>query len=510
MSTVREASSRNLLAQALALQAHRNDADGARTNIFQVIKHEQHERNIQMLRRSRPSMHSFRERLQSKSSHNDAVRIRVGFKIQTVLHIDIVNLVFFVRFKLFAEWNDPYLLDADPKTVDWGDKGIFDPQLMIANAVELKVVDSRTRLTGPEAGLVKCTQQYQGTLSMSETSFGKFPFDFQDMRIQVRSRKYAGKNLKLIPWADCSVVEHHPKEEWLLQGLRTEVYLTHPDLSSTHKVYSALHICLMFQRDPSWYMRNCVITMSLIWAASWIILHYPWSTYDALGYRMETGVALVLACVATRFTVAEHLPKVSAVTLCESHMQNCFYGVMLHIFLSFAMYWLEKNMFGAFAKSQSDEERMRDRNLEGHFFGGQPVHEATKIMNHVFIFLTVVLFFVWHIVFFFRIRRAKASRQHWKQLADPHSVEMCTNPPRNHLEQFNGTHTMVSKVREEFIRKLRSLRRPVHSDGIEGDADDEKVAASKGDGKVASPGSQGTVHRPYVAVPVDSASKSNP
>jgi hypothetical protein len=43
----------------------------------------------------------------------------------------------------------------------------------------------------------------------------------------------------------------------------------------------------------------------------------PYSTYDALGYRMETSVSLILASVSTKYIISSELPKVNYNTLCD-------------------------------------------------------------------------------------------------------------------------------------------------------------------------------------------------
>ena len=63
----------------------------------------------------------------------------------------------------------------------------------------------------------------RGNLTIHETSFGAFPFDYQDLRIQIKSAKYPGHSVLLVCHGT-SMIEHHPREEWMLSGIRTEVY----------------------------------------------------------------------------------------------------------------------------------------------------------------------------------------------------------------------------------------------------------------------------------------------
>ena len=48
-----------------------------------------------------------------------------------------------------------------------------------------------------------------------------------------------------------------------------------------------------------------------------VVFFMPYSTYDALGYRMETSVSLILASVSTKYIISSELPKVNYNTLCD-------------------------------------------------------------------------------------------------------------------------------------------------------------------------------------------------
>ena len=76
--------------------------------------------------------------------------------------------------------------------------------------------------------------------------------------------------------------------------------------------------------------------------ASMVVIFMPFSTYDALGYRMETAIALLLSSVAAKFSAMESLPKVKTVTIAEAHMNSSFLGILANIFMSLLLYLYEK------------------------------------------------------------------------------------------------------------------------------------------------------------------------
>ena len=355
-------SNRDLLKQALNI---RTTANKNHTGILSIIDQAKrlklhssspsHSSN-----RSNDFMHTIKsfDRALLESGSTLKVLIMVGFKIQQVLRIDHVHLTFYTNFSLFVEWNDPRLVGMeDPTTIDWSDDKYFDPKMIVINGMDVECYGNKKVLVDPLTGLVKQTLRLKGNLTIHETSFGAFPYDYQDLRIQVQSNKYPGHSVLLVS-TGTSLIEHHPREEWSLSGLRTEVYTTNPHASMCGNSFSALHIVIMVERDPAWYKRNILATLSLIWAAAMVTLFMPFSTYDALGYRMESAVALLLASVATKFTVTEHLPKVSVLTLCESHMNMCFLGILINIATSILLYVIEKYADKhSLSESMSDSER---------------------------------------------------------------------------------------------------------------------------------------------------------
>ena len=318
-------SNRDLLKQALNIRtiANRTTANQNHTTssilsiIDQAKKLKLHSSSpSHSSNRSNDFMHTIKsfDRALLKSGSTLKVLIMVGFKIQQVLRIDHVHLTFYTNFSLFVEWNDPRLVGTeDPTTINWSDDKYFDPKMIVINGMDVECYGNKKVLVDPLTGLVKQTLRLKGNLTIHETSFGAFPYDYQDLRIQVQSNKYPGHSVLLVS-TGTSLIEHHPREEWNLSGLRTEVYTTNPHASMCGNSFSALHIVIMVERDPAWYKRNILATLSLIWAAAMVTLFMPFSTYDALGYRMESAVALLLASVATKFTVTF---KILSVFLCS-------------------------------------------------------------------------------------------------------------------------------------------------------------------------------------------------
>jgi len=451
-----DASNRDLLTQAL----HYNDTtqpsfDPTRRNsIFAVInqahKFESNTHNL---------IHTVASFDQALNSAGSALKVlvMVGFKVINVLRIDHVHLTFYATFEVYVEWNDPHLINKTPTSIHWPDH--FDPDIACVNFVEATVFENRKELINATTGLVQQTISLKGTLTIHETSFAAFPYDYQDLRIQIKSKTYPQHCLLLVS-EGTALIQHHPREEFLLAGLRTEVYTTNPHASRCGNSYSTMHIVVMVERDPTWYQRNIIITLSLIWFAAMVVLFMPFSTYDALGYRMESAIALLLASVATKFTVTEHLPKVSVLTFCEAHMTICFCGILFNIFTSIVLYLVEKYISSdsnSTVVDRTDSSRFEHRQ---HYYGGQPCAYPAMVMAYTITFFTLASFIGWHVRMCWLAKQHRRKRDRWRTLALPESLESCGRPLPSILTQFNGQDTPVAKARDHLLSKFANhLRR---------------------------------------------------
>ena len=506
-----DASHRDLLHQALKARVHTTKTAADQIgDLISSINDATRSKDTNTSNTLIHTVHSFDQALSTKGAPFK-VLVMVGFKVINVLRIDHVHLTFYSTFQLFIEWNDPRLVNpSNPNHVQWDDpdKALFDPKIVCVNLIDGDIQHNVKELIDPSTGLVKQTITMRGNLTIHETSFGPFPYDFQDLRIQVKSSKYPGHAVLLVS-EGTSLIDHHPREEFLLSGLRTEVYTTSPHASRCGNSYSTMHIVIMVERDPTWYQRNILFTLSLIWLAAMVTLFMPFSTYDALGYRMETAIALLLASVATKFTVTEHLPKVSVLTFCEAHMTMCFCGILLNIFTSTLLYVIEK-----YADPNSVSESMADSTrfeYRSNFYGGQPCSYGTMISAHCITFLTLLVFVAWHIRMFCLGLKHKRRRDMWRTLALPESLELCGRPLPSILTQFNGADTPVAKARDHLLSKFTNhLRRRSSSDsGSKQGSGAHGASGEEGEGKVDKSGlaSRGIVKKKSASMYVSTKEK---
>ena len=241
-----DSSSRDLLSQALKVR-HNHEKSSGLLSVLQKAKNQ-----------LKSTAGSHNDLIHTVDSFDQALKqtgsalkvfVMVGFKIKQVLRIDHVHLTFYANFNLFVQWNDPRLINVNPTNIRWDDSS-FDPKLEIVNGTDIETYQNVKILVEPSTGLVKQTLSMRGNLTIHETSFGAFPYDYQDLRIQIKSFKYPGHSVLLV-CQGTSMIEHHPREEWVLSGLRTEVYTTNPHASAMGNSYSTMHIVIMVERDPT-------------------------------------------------------------------------------------------------------------------------------------------------------------------------------------------------------------------------------------------------------------------
>ena len=89
--------------------------------------------------------------------------------------------------------------------------------------------------------------------------------------LQACHRKKAHKKtideVELHPLPDECAIEHHARHEWNVIGSRTAMYATNPEHSTTAKVYSALHVIVLVERESDWHVRMIMCDLGVPYGA---------------------------------------------------------------------------------------------------------------------------------------------------------------------------------------------------------------------------------------------------
>ena len=323
--------------------------------------------------------------------------VSVGYKIQSLGQLDIVLGRFACTFKLFATWQDSLLkgissdfaksrlfiqkmTDADTNFL-WQEYGLFDPELIVPNAVDMRTDYFEMKVTDAAKGKAKWSKHFSGLLdvSLSTHLLQQFPFDYHDLEIVVRPHKADTKTVRLKLWSGCHTAELKDSGEWAVVGHRARCELTDPSVSSTGKMYSVFYIVLMVERFSGWYFLNVLFFLFGITMSSLTIFLIP----PHEGSRMEVATALLLSIIATKFSVAASLPRVHKKTLFDEYVFVCFSFVLTPVVESAYLY------------------KVKDEEL------------ATTV-NNWSAGLASVIWVVYHIVLWGRLRVDKGHKLRWR------------------------------------------------------------------------------------------------
>jgi hypothetical protein len=284
---------------------------------------------------------------------NGPITVKVGFKIVYVGAIDLSRGCFFVNFKTCATWKDPKIawmqrwrpaeinqvetlisasnqhtptVDSNPKA-DFRSLKLFDPDLHITNSLRMDLFVHEVRLSGP--GIVEWQQHRSGELAMTHmTTLDRFPFDYHNLRICVRSTKLTMDECDLELWSGMHTMETEVSAhelEWDTCGHKVEVLETGAATSSTGKCYIELHICIMVSRRSTWYFYKLFLPMAVIVISALCSLA---NDTDAIEARLEALVSLLLAVVAIQFVFTDELPHVDRVSRLQAQQVSSVHNVL--------------------------------------------------------------------------------------------------------------------------------------------------------------------------------------
>ena len=248
-------------------------------------------------------------------------KVQVGYKINGIRNVHSIDCMFTVDFKVFYYWTDDKVKGRKGR-LELNEPGLFNPELVIDNDAGLQLTHWEFQVKDSKTGLVKLSEYYRGKLMIPNMSLDMFPFDFQNLRICIKPHKKTIDEVELHPLPDECAIEHHARHEWNVIGSRTAMYATNPEHSTTAKVYSALHVIVLVERESDWHVRMIMWPIFLINICALSVYAFP---LEDLAGRMETSVALLLTNVATRFTTSDYMPKVPYSTLCDEILDWCFF-----------------------------------------------------------------------------------------------------------------------------------------------------------------------------------------
>lgn len=288
---------------------------------------------------------TFHKKFQEPSNAPGQVCIKMGYNFRTLNEIDCVLGRFSCSFKVFATWVDPCLKNVpdelarkhihtqsmDDSRTEFtlsGLPGVFDPQIVITNATRLRCTYHEIKVSNRMEGRLKWTKYFSGELSLGtfHKNLKLFPFDFHDLAIIVRSHKLELSRCLFQLWKGCHTSSlNEYMGEWAVLGHRGYAITTDPNKSTSGKVYSEFRMVIMVQRCWGWYFLNIFFFLFSIMGMALLMFLIPYES------RLEPSISLVLSVIATKFTCADHIPRLYFSTIFDEYMAVCFGFVVVTV-----------------------------------------------------------------------------------------------------------------------------------------------------------------------------------
>jgi len=263
--------------------------------------------------------------------------VSIKVLIEDVSEIDPLNESARVRFMIFMWWWNEIICDWDlpDSHFNFAEDGSLSkresceaipvPKLRFVNAVDEVCVISMIHKRIQEWGSVETKMLLEGVF-YDPVEVSDFPFDIQDFRISICFEE--GREYNFVPSKRClhdkkSMVDFCSEISAVPISDRNPEWLLLPlDVVLENSKFTAI---LNLQRKSQYYTMNVVFPLFLI---STINLT-AWSIEgDSFGDRFGVLGTVLLTTVATKFTYADSVPKVSYPTLLDWYITTIF----VHLF----------------------------------------------------------------------------------------------------------------------------------------------------------------------------------
>ncbi len=252
--------------------------------------------------------------------------VLVSFKINYVTEIDVVQCTFNISCSLFYHWEDPALIGhpvgACRKSALGPDS---DADIIVVNDMTLEETSSSEfiEVLNSSTGAVKLSKHVKGKVFMMSLDLQMFPFDVQNLSINLRPKRQDVTKCVLEYFSEQSTVNAQPQHEWVQHGYSALTYTTLPQFSTTGKIYSSLHIVVLVQRLSGWFVQNVFLMSFILTLISWIS-YVPIPLSQSRFGAYDIIVLTLLVSVANRFYTGSRIPKLSYRTVADTYIDISF------------------------------------------------------------------------------------------------------------------------------------------------------------------------------------------
>ncbi len=241
-------------------------------------------------------------------------RLTVGFHLGSIPEIDERAERFTAICYLRLRWQDPahavaggkrqvFLADAAHAKAD----ELGRPGISFVNETSAAEVKHAVLTLWPD-GTVEYDRQFEATLR-SEFDLRSFPFDRQELQIQLESFAFPASELVLVPDPQQIKGTRLRLPQWDIGALRWSVAEVEQELE--REKYSRLTVSLELTRKPGFYVWQVFVPLFILILIASTVFFLPASD---LSDRISVITTSLLTAVALSYAVRTDLPKISYLT----------------------------------------------------------------------------------------------------------------------------------------------------------------------------------------------------
>lgn len=257
--------------------------------------------------------------------------VQLGIFIFDVDEIDDVNQRFSVDLFVTARWKDPRLALPEPERQGQQRFMMLDdvwtPRVLVLNDRGL-TSQLRQGVTVDDLGNVTYQNRLSGELA-ANLEFQEFPFDVQQLPVDIVSYAYTSEELQFSPGsAVASKSNEFSIEGWELQILPPRVGVF--DVPQQDAKVPRLTYIIEAKRDSDYYTLTMLVPMALIIFMAWTVF---WLQPNIVPPRIAISTASIFSLIALGVSIRLGLPKVSYLTRADIFVLGC----TLMVFLALAV-----------------------------------------------------------------------------------------------------------------------------------------------------------------------------
>lgn len=255
------------------------------------------------------------------SSRGEPTVVGLDVFVIDVDEIDDVNQRFNVDMFVAARWHDPRL--ALPETERRGKvrffaiDDIWTPRILLLNDRGL-TPKLREGVEADDLGNMKFQNRFTGELKV-DLQFQKFPFDVQQLPIEIVSYAYTTDEMQFSPTsAFISRADEFSIEGWQLKQLEPVVDVYIPPVDGAE--LPRLTYIIEATRDSDYYVLSMLVPMSLIIFMAWTVF---WLQPEIVPSRIAISTASIFSLIALGVSIRLGLPKISYLTNADVFVLGC-------------------------------------------------------------------------------------------------------------------------------------------------------------------------------------------